>query len=265
MFRFSFAVSSLAILIVMPAWATNSSCSSVTPVATGCTITDTGFYNAGLNATGNSFSGTFNLDNNIQVFEIDITVATTLTIQTFSYGGGPDFAGNAVVAGGFAPDLALFGTDSGVPDYNLVATNGGASYCGAGNPGVGGCQDASITLTVNPGTYYLALTEQDNYYQGLNNSGNGGLFVGDVIGNGVDPTAFQEGFSNPGVPNFTGPNCGGSAPFCDPFGDQMDGDYELDIMASNPAVPEPGSFGLAFLGFAFAFFLLRRSRSARGY
>jgi hypothetical protein len=249
----------LAAACSFPALANTSSCSSVTPVATGCTPIDSNFFNSSLNAFVNTFSGTFNADDNIQVFEIDVTASqVNLTMQSFAYGGGTDFTGSTVSIppnstfgplGGFASTFSLYDSSG-----NWLA-NSLATGCGFGstNPNTGSCLDASLTATVDTGVYYLALTENDNFSNG------GNLFSSGVV---VDPTAFNEG-SNP---TFTSNFSGGvfcAAPFCDPEGNQMNGNYAVDI-ATQTVIPEPGSFALLSCGSVLALSLYRRRRRASG-
>jgi hypothetical protein len=251
----------LAVILSFPVQANTSSCSSVTPTSTSCQQIDSAFYNSSLGAYVDTYSGTFTADNNIQVFEIDATGNNVnLTIQSFGYGGGTDFAGNTISIppdstfgplGGFASVFSLYDVNG-----NLLA-NSTFSGCGYGqiNPSTLGCLDASLTATVAAGTYYLALTENDNSPSG------GNLFSGGV---NVDPTAFSEG-SNPD-PNFTGPlygdgyYCPTTGPFCAPGPFQMDGNYDVDI-ALQTVVPEPGSFALVSVAWALGLGVLRRRRS----
>jgi hypothetical protein len=255
-----FAPIILAALCSFPAFANTSSCSSVTPVATGCTPVDSNFFNSSLNASVDTFSGTFTADDNIQVFEIDVTAQqVNLTMQSFAYGGGTDFTGNTVSIptpstfgplGGFASVFSLYDSTGALLTSDFTFNGCGLSPV---NPTTGACYDASLTATVGTGVYYLALTENNNFPNG------GDLFSSGVI---VDPTAFNEG-SNP---TFTSNFSGGvfcAAPFCDPEGNQMNGNYAVDI-ATQTVVPEPGSFALLSCGSFLALSLYRRRRRVSG-
>jgi hypothetical protein len=218
---------------------------------------DTAFYNSSLNALVNTFSGTFTTDSDIQVFEIDATGnSVNLTAQSFGYGGGTDLTGTNVSVppssasgplGGFATELTLYDASG-----NFVATFHTFNGCGYAqvNPNTGECLDAVVTATVAAGTYYLALTENDNATNGNN------LFSS---GTTVDPTAFTEGAALNPVTNFTVVEDGCAVSFCDAFGNQMDGNYDIDI-AVQDVVPEPGSFGLVGSVSLLGLFLIRRRR-----
>lgn len=230
-----------ACLFSVPARASTSYCSSLTPTSTNCAAVDTNVSNPGLDAVVNTFDGTFTADDNIQVFEIDVTAPdTTLTIQSFGYGGGTDLAGNviSIPPNSPDPDVPLAGMATTFSLYSSSGTwlgNSLATGCGLGqtNPNTGDCYDASLTAVVGVGTDYLVLTENNNFSNG------GNLFTSAD----VNPLSFNMG----GTGNFTSEFAAGfcAAPFCDPQGNQTNGDYSLDIAAS---VPEPSSFTLVALG-----------------
>ena len=81
----------------VPAMASTSFCSvSVTPLSTGCSVVASNLSYAGGDGTVSSFSGTFNDDDNIQAFEVDVTLNEALSVDTFSYGGGVDLTGATI-------------------------------------------------------------------------------------------------------------------------------------------------------------------------
>jgi hypothetical protein len=241
----------------VPAVANTSSCSSTTPVSTGCAVVDSAFFNPTINGLVNSYNGTFNQDDNIQVFEVDVTGLAQLYADTYSYGGGTDLTGAAITPGGFATEFSLFDTNG-----NFIE-NSNISNCPVmgqqNNPSTNLCYDSALTATLTAGTYYVALTEN-------NNDGTVGscLFTGACAtaatpASTVNPAAFTEG----GMGNFTATEFGcGQPDFCDPFNDAMDGTYDLDI---GLGVPEPASFGLVSMALVCGMFLLWRNRRlARG-
>jgi hypothetical protein len=74
-----------------------------------------------------SFVGSFDHDNDVQLFRIFLLSDSTVTVQTLGFGGGTNAAGQFVTAGGFESVLAIFRADTGV----LLG--------GPIQPGVGGC------------------------------------------------------------------------------------------------------------------------------
>lgn len=194
-------------------------------------------------AAVSSFTGTFTADDNIQVFDISLGADSSLTVQTFGYAGGTNGNADLIPAGGFDPALALFS-----PSGSLIATNDDGG-CGTVNadPVTGQCLDsflAQANLT-SAGVYILTLTESPNRAQ--DNFGLADTFP--------DP---------PGTGNFTCAAFGGNpdSPFCDWTGAQRNGNWAVDISASQllsaseSAAPEPGSFAL--ITAALALFAIRR-------
>ncbi len=127
---------------------------------------------------------------------------SSLTIQSFGYGGGTDFTGSTITIppatptgplGGFATVLSLFDSTG-----NFIADSF-FSTCGANantSPNTGLCFDAGLSATVGAGTFYLALTQYDNFSNGNN------LFASPNV---VDPSIFAEN----GNGNFTSLSTGG--------------------------------------------------------
>jgi len=165
-----------------------------------------------------SFTGTFNQDDNVQLFAFTLNAPSTVTIKTWSYGGGTNAAGQVIPAGGFATDLALFSgsgaligfTDSGsCPPQNI-------------DPGTGLCGDGLLTKNnLAAGSYTVALSEFFNIPNGLN---------------------LSSGFLEDGMGNFTGQTlCGATGGFRDAGCNQRKNNYALDItgVSAATAVPEP--------------------------
>src|SRR5215212_8758194 len=65
-----------------------------------------------------SFIGTFAHDNEVQLFAFQMLQADTVTLQTWSYGGGFNTRGDLINAGGFVPVLQIY--DAGTGEANPV-------------------------------------------------------------------------------------------------------------------------------------------------
>src|SRR5689334_7532936 len=77
--------------------------------------------------TSTSLTGSFQYDWDEAVIPIQLTTAGMLTVQTWSYGGGTNYAGNTIAAGGFAPALTLFYPGGTLPP-ELDYLGGGSGY-----------------------------------------------------------------------------------------------------------------------------------------
>lgn len=194
-----------------------------------------------------SFTGTFTQDDQSVIFLFTAPTASTV-VETWSYAGGVNAAGDPISAGGFDPVLSVFDAAGGlIASSVLEATNDD----GAGvaiDPSTGAAFDSLIFLTgLDPGgEYALVLTESDN------------LPIGPTYG---------DGFTQTGQGNFTAVEfpCGGSA-FCDANLDLRTGSWAVDIVnvgtaGENGAIPEPASISLAAMGIALLV-AFRRRKSA---
>ena len=233
----------------VPALATTTyACSSTSGSPTCSAVTNPFLYQEG---NGASFNGLFSNDTDIQLFEVDVTDGTpTLGAVSYGYGGGTDLNGATVTPGGFATELAIFNS------AGTMLANSNVSSCPVlgqqGNPNIvsNPCYDAATSVVVSAGTYYVALTENDNY--GLNSPG---LFSS---GTTINPAAFNEN----GNGNFTTAFGGcpvGTTAFCDPFGDPMNGSYYINL---DVTTPEPASFVLVSTALLAGLLLVWRRRKA---
>ncbi|MFN7938363.1 MAG: DVUA0089 family protein [Bryobacteraceae bacterium] len=200
-------------------------------------------------AAGFSFSGTFNQDNDLAYFQVNMGASGVLTIQTYGYAGGLNQAGQTIADGGFAPALSVFDSTG-----TLIAVDnlgGSVPNCnGRGiDPTTGYCFDAivydsaSVPLTLGAGIYTVVLSQQGN------------ISFGDLtLGFTYDP-------NNGNDPSFTGTNTGNPGQmFVDPFGPFIrNGNWAVDFVSDSlrsvvvEEVPEPATIGLtlfAALGFA---------------
>ena len=66
------------------------------------------FGGSGSNAADFSFTGNFNLDNDVQLFNFSVGAPSTVTLRTWSYAGGINAAGQTIARGGFDPIQAVF-------------------------------------------------------------------------------------------------------------------------------------------------------------
>jgi hypothetical protein len=175
-----------------------------------------------------SNTGTFSTDD--QIFQLTFTLSamSTVTIQSFGYGGGINGAGTIIPQGGFATDVAVFMASG---PQNLIAEDsvGGTapSDCSPRNINsvTGFCLDGFLSLpNLAAGSYILTLTEQ---------------------GNNANGPTLGDGFAEAGAGNFTG------GPFLDPFGNQMNGDWAVDIsgrdLVVNSSAPEPATVLLSLV------------------
>ncbi len=183
------------------------------------------------------YQGTFALDNQVQEFTFTVASTTTVTLETYGYGGGT-VGSTTIPAGGFYPTIALFDPS---PNYSNTVS---CPSPGTADP-VYGCYDAYLQQLVTPGTYTVALMVFDN-------AANGDL---------------GSGFANDSNPGFTCAEAGGlSGSFCDlsGAGESRTGNWALAITGADSTLelggqtPEPCAVSLAGIGLALAAFLSRR-------
>jgi hypothetical protein len=167
-----------------------------------------------------SYTGNFVNDNDVQKISFSLLFDTTVTLETFGYGGGTNANGTVIPSGGFESTLQLFAIPSGLAVGGSILP-GPSPTCGPRVPDptrLNFCQDAYAQVFLTAGNYLVALTQNPNTANG--NLGDGFLFDAD--------------------PNF---NNG----FVGTFGFQGNSHWALDITAAAAvaATPEPGSALLA--------------------
>jgi hypothetical protein len=182
-------------------------------------------------ASSFTFAGSFTQDDNILEYVFTISAGSTVTLESFSYGGN----GTTVNPGGFAPVLSLFGPVTS-SDPNLINDDdGGTAPGGCGtrlvDPVTHECLDADLTEVLSPGTYLVVLTENDN------------------TPNGPD---LLSGFNEMGNGDFTGTNAGlpGDS-FLNPGNNlQRTPNYDFTISGVDNALqlPEPSTMSLLIAG-----------------
>lgn len=153
--KFSMLPLALTILVlVQPVWA--NTCTTTISGATSCT--------GSLASTEDFF---------LEPFTVSGGGPSTITIQTFGFGGGTNAAGMAIAAGGFDSLVAVF---SGTPlsiltdgSGNPIASVPGSTQFAPGCPPAGTvligsemiCGDNRLVATLSPGTYTLLLSDAD--------------------------------------------------------------------------------------------------------
>jgi len=113
---------------------------------------------------GDTISLTGSLDPNdandvlLHVFSLGAT--STLTIQSYGYGGGTNAAGTVIPAGGFDTYVSLF-RGTGASATFLASNDDGSCPPGNASPA---CHDSTLVMQLSGvGTYTLALSVFDNF------------------------------------------------------------------------------------------------------
>jgi hypothetical protein len=181
-------------------------------------------------ATTFSYAGNFGNDNDVQTFNVNLLFDTTVTLQTFGYGGGTNGNGAVIPSGGFESILQVFAMPSGLAVGGSILP-GPDPTCGLRTPDpnrLNFCFDAYTQLFLTAGDYLVALAQNPN-------TANGNL---------------ADGFLYDADPNF---NNG----FVGTFGFQGGNQWALDITVG-PAAPEPRSALLAASAFLLVGLVVRR-------
>jgi hypothetical protein len=173
-------------------------------VATSTVDSTTVMASSTVNASGTiSIVGTFATPNDVYTKTFTITNFSDVNIQTWSYGGGTNAAGEVIPAGGFDPAITLF-KGSG-PDATMYDSNDDGNCPPGHAPPPNYCLDATLNeIGLTPGTYTLALTVAPNV-------ANGGTLGNAFVGEGS---------------------------FTDPFDDLRTKNFAVDI-AITPSTPTP--------------------------
>ena len=165
-----------------------------------------------------SFTGHFSHDDQVNVYDLQLAQASTVTVRTLSYAGGINAGGLTIAPGGFDPAVSLF--DATGSQLQLGANDDGGCFNVPADAN-GACLDSLLVSPLLPaGSYKLALTESPNTALG--------------------PT-LADGFSFSGAGDFTcGYFLGTSGPFCDSTLSQRDSHFALDVYGANSVTPESG-------------------------
>ncbi len=216
---------------------------------------------AATQAEAGSFRDTFTQDQDVAFFKI-ASSGSPLSFRSHGYAGGTMDDATSVAAGGFDPLLTLWDAtghliaslepsgylnDDGDYDANGNLISAADCTLAPSDPGTGLCLDSLFSGTLAAGTYWLALTESNN-------------FGPDYLGNNF---AWDNATGNPSADTFGCPN---SQPFCDYRGNVRSGQWALDILGADTIqtptrqdiatefppltaqVPEPGTLALLGLG-----------------
>ena len=177
-----------------------------------------------------SFTGMFQNDNDVQLFDFSVGAESLVTLVTYSYAGGTMADGTVIISGGFDPILALFDADTGA----FIDDNDDGSFPDVGtDPDTGVEYDTFFQETLSAGNYTVAVSQYDNFR----------------VGNLSDGFTYD----GPGNENFTVVLSGCNATiFCDVADGVRNGNWAFDILnvedASTPetpsAVPLPAGFPL---------------------
>lgn len=178
-----------------------------------------------------SFTGSFAADNDVQKYSFSVETRSAVTLKTTSYAGGISSTGRTINRGGFDPILAIFDSTG-----NLITTNDDGSSCSVPADSVTGRHyDTFITVTLDPGNYFVTVMQYNNFANGPNLS-NG--FRHD----GPDGSNFTKVYSrdNPGY-------------FYDVTGSKRDSHWAFDVYSAKSAsqvggVKIPGAMLLLNLG-----------------
>jgi len=160
-----------------------------------------------------SYSGNFTNDNDVVQISFTLTDTVFVSFQTFGYGGGVNGAGQVILPGGFEPTLQLFFATTGDIASGTMYPGAAPDPCGPRIPDPNRanlCLDVFSQVSLNAGSYILAITQNPNVTAGNNLSAG---FIYDL-----DPN-FATGFQgvSSGLPG--------------------DSHWALDITVS----PEPGA------------------------
>lgn len=183
-----------------------------------------------------SFTGNLAQDDSVALLGFTVAAPGSVVLRSFSYAGGVNGAGAAIVAGGFDPTIALFAADG-----LLVLTQDDATpECDgvANDPVTNDCFDFNIVTELAAGNYLVAVTQFDNAALGPD---------------------LAAGFSQSGA-SFTAVFGCVAGQFCDVSAESRTSFWAVDVSGASvqAAVPAPAA-GL-LLGTALAGLGLARGR-----
>ena len=152
-----------------------------------------------------SFTGSFQNDNDVQLFNFSVGATSLVTLLTLSYAGGTNAAGTVIPRGGFDPILALFDASGTQINQN---DDGGSNV--PADPVTGSHFDTFLQSTLDPGNYIVSVMQYNNFATG----------------------ALANGFTESGAGNETftsGFGCS-NGKFCDVNADNRTNQWAFDIL-----------------------------------
>lgn len=180
-----------------------------------------------------SFTGNLAQDDSVALFGFTVAVPGSVTLRSFSYAGGSNGAGAAIVAGGFDPTVSLF-TASGLL---VLAQDDATPECDgvANDPVTNDCFDVNLVTELAAGNYLVAVTQFDNAALGPD---------------------LAAGFSKSGA-NFTAMFGCVAGQFCDVSAESRTSFWAVDVSGDSvlAAVPAPAAgllLGTALAGLGLA-------------
>jgi hypothetical protein len=198
-----------------------------------------GIFVAGLLLAGGAFADTVSYTGTLSspedTFQTDVMLSSagTLTLQTWSFGGGTNAAGTVIPSGGFDPFAGVFDSSGNlIQGTSDVLTNYG-SFAGCPPAGLvaigsvpGNCGDITMSLPLAAGTYTVLLSDAG--------------YIPNAIFDNPSYGNLSEGFTD-----FTG----GAFQTCVDVNDCNNdtANWALDVTTptSVTATPEPGSLAVA--------------------
>lgn len=170
-------------------------------------------------AIAQSYTGVFSQDDEQAAIVFNVAMAGNVTLQTWSFGGGINAAGDTIAAGGFAPVVSLF--DAAEELIGIARTG----VAGNPDPVTGFRWDVAWAGVLNAGNYRAVLTQD---------------------GNSPFGPFLSDGFQQDGQGNYTDPAILGAAgSFILVDGSQRTGHWALDVATP---VPEPETWGMLLVG-----------------
>ena len=183
--------------------------SALVGMVTGAVVTTLGISGTA-NAADFSLRGAFAQDADVHLFDFSVVTESTVTLRTYSYGGGIQADGTVIAAGGFDPVLTLFDSDGNRLFFNDDDDTGSVSS----DPVTTQAYDSFLEGILSAGNYTLALTQYGNFSLG---------------------TTLADGFSRTG--NFTGDTfsrCEAGSSFCDFTGNIRTNEWAFDALGVLP-------------------------------
>ena len=153
-----------------------------------------------------TFSAALTADDDSKSYFFTLAQPGSVTLRTYSYGGGLAPNGTRVPAGGFDPTLSLFNSTGLLIASSQDAGCGNVSASVSADAGTGFCLDAYLPLQLPAGSYQLVVTQSVNVAAGptladaFAYTGQGSFTVGPES---PGSTGFQDGAGNQRSPSYT--------------------------------------------------------------